>query len=250
MDTLGTITPQAAGMAEAEHRTEALERLRYLAHSGTSGLISGLPGTGKTRCLTELARQLRREGKAVAQISLAGVTGTEFPWLLSQILGSGLSSSSDPIDCWQWLHDYSAACRSSHRQLVLLVDQVEYADENVIISLRRMMDGFERNCAWIFAARNTLSPVWKAFLHEQVWLRVELQPLTGREARQVLSREMLQHGSPARFTAEGGEAAQQIAQGRIRRLQQLAELAALASSLEGVTEIDAEMVQAMAEEVV
>jgi len=83
MDTLGTILPQPAGLAEAEHRTEALERLRYLVHSGTSGMVSGPSGAGKSWCLNELARQLRREGISIDQINLAAVTAEELPGIIA-----------------------------------------------------------------------------------------------------------------------------------------------------------------------
>lgn len=250
MDTLGTILPLHAGIAEAEHRTEAMERLRYLVHSGASGLICGPAGTGKSWCLQELARQLRREGVSVAQLSLAAVTAEEFPVLFASRLGSGLPVGISPAETWMWLSDYAAACRSSRRRLALLLDQMEYSQESLIAPLIRLMDAFHGSCSWIFAANDSLSSPWKAFLSEKVWLRVELQNLGRRESLQLLFRDMLQRGTKARFTDDGIEAVQEIAQGRIRRLQQLAELASIASEVDGLTKIDAPTVHALAAELV
>jgi len=250
MDTLGTITPQPASPAEAEHRTEALERLRYLAHSGTCGLVSGPTGTGKSWCLSELARQLRREGVSAAQIDLAAVSPQELPWLVSLRLGSGLFTGTGPVECWMWLQDFADASRASRRRLTFLIDHLEHADESVIAPLNRIIHAFGGSCSWIFAAAETIAPGWKSFLNEYVWLRIELQNLARRESLQLLSRDMLQRGSAARFTPDGIEAAQQIAQGRIRKLQQLAELASLASEADGLTQIDADMVHALAGELI
>ncbi|WP_437227895.1 ATP-binding protein [Planctomicrobium sp. SH661] len=250
MDTLGTITPQVARPTESEHRTEALERLRYLAHTGASGLVSGASGTGKSWCLSELAGQLRREGISVAQVNLAGVSSTEFPWLISSRLGSGLSSCTDSVDCWLWLREYAESSRSSHRKLAFLIDHVERSEDAVIAPLSRLLDSFGNSCSWIFAAGRPLTDAWQTFFHEQIWLRVELQDLAQRESMQLLSRELRERGSHARFTPEGIQAAQEVAHGRIRRLRQLAELASLASEAEGVVQIDADMVHALAAELV
>jgi len=149
-----------------------------------------------------------------------------------------------------WLHDYSVASRSSRRRMAMLLDHVEHAEESLIAPLNRVMDGFDRSCAWIFAANESTSPAWKTFLGEKIWLRVELRNLAPRESLQLLSRDMLQRGTAARFTADGIEAVQEIARGRIRRLQQLAELAAIACEVDGVEQINAEMVHALAAELV
>lgn len=248
MDTLGTITPQTTDTTETAHRIEALERLRYLAHSGTCGLVSGVSGSGKSECLNELARRLRREGMSVAQINLTAVSAPELPWLMSSRLGAGLSIASSAIDCWMWLQEYAEASRSSRRQLAVLVDQIDRSEDAVIAPLRRMVDAFGSSCAWIFATGESLSPAWHTFLNEQVWLRVELQNLTRRESQQLLSRDLLQRGSSARFTPDGIEAVQELAQGHVRQLQHIAELAALASEADGITQFDADMVRSLTSE--
>jgi len=250
MDTLGTITPQLTGATETEHRTEAIERLRYLAQTGNCGLVTGPAATGKSWCLGELASQLRREAISVAQLNLTAVSAQELPWLIASRLGSGLTPGSDAMECWMWLQDYAEATRTSHRKLAFLIDHIERADERVIAPLSRIMDSFNGSCSWIFAGGDSLSATWRNFLQRYVWLKVELHPLADRESRQVLSRDLLDSGSRARFTPEGMAAAQRLAQGKIRRLHQIAELAALASETDSLTEIDAELVDELAAELI
>lgn len=248
MDTLGTIVPQSAAGAQTEHRTEALERLRYLVHAGTCGLVTGAPGTGKTWCLRELATQLRREGISVALMNLAAVSAQEFPWLVAAKLGSGLTANSDQAACWMWLQEYAESSRGSRRRMTFLIDHIEHAEDFVVAPLRRLLDAFGESCSWIFAARDPVPLAWNSFLSEHSWLRVEMQRLAERESLQILSRNLIQRGCSARFTPQGITAAQQLAQGKIGRLQRLAELASLACEAEGVTQIDEEMVRSLATE--
>lgn len=245
MDTLGSIIPHITAGAECEHRTEAIERLKYLAHTGHSGLLTGPHGTGKTRCLAELATQLRREGVSVAQVNLTAVSAEEVPWRISTRLGSGLLSGTRDLECWLWLQEYAEATAMTQRRLAFLLDHVDRADDAVIRPVNRMMDAFGSRCSWIFAGGSDLSPAWTAFLNEHVWLRVELKDLARREAMQLLTRDLLERGCTARFTPDGIDAAQEISQGRVGQLRRLAELAALAIEADGGSEIDRHLVEAL-----
>lgn len=248
MDTLGSIIPHITTGAESEHRTEAIERLKYLAHTGHSGLITGPQGSGKSRCLAELATQLRREGVSVAQLNLTAVTSEEVPWQISTRLGSGLLSGTRDLECWLWLQEYAESTAMTQRRLAFLLDHVDRADDSVIRPINRMIDAFGNRCSWIFAAGSHISPAWTAFLNEHIWLRVELKDLAQREAMQLLTRDLMERGCSARFTPDGVDAAQEIAQGRVGQLRRLAELAALAIEAEGGAEIDRNLIQALCEE--
>jgi hypothetical protein len=249
MDTLGTITPQITPDAENEHRTEAMERLRYLGQSGRDGLLVGAAGTGKTRLFGQLASQLRREGIAVAQVNLTGVGGPEIAHQIACRLGLGLPLQTMEFETWARLQDYAESARATRRKMAFLVDHLDRARESVFLPISRLMDLFGDNCAWLLASRSLSGDRWQSFLSERSWLRVELRDLQPRESAQMLSKDGLVSPCPVRFTPEGMTAAHELTGGRMRSLNQLLELATLALEAEGLEEIDAELVHALAEEV-
>ncbi|SFJ18671.1 hypothetical protein [Planctomicrobium piriforme] len=248
MDTLGTISLQIAPCAETEHRTEALERLRYLAQSGKYGLLLGSEGTGKSWLFGQLARQLRREGVAVAQLNLSGMAGLELPYQVAGRLGLGVTTSASLLEVWSRLQEYAEAGRSMKRSLAFLVDHIDRADESALVPLGRLMELFNWNCGWLMASRSPCPSVWQSFFQGRSWLKVELKDLQPRETAQLLARDMSERAIAAQFTSEGVTAAHELTAGRIRRLRQLAELASVAVEAEGLKEIDADLLRSLAAE--
>ncbi|WP_437205736.1 AAA family ATPase [Planctomicrobium sp. SH664] len=243
MDTLGTITPAMGPVVETDQRTEALERLQYLAETRSSGVLVGESGLGKSWLLSQLARQLRLNGFACAQIDLTGLEGSELPARICAVLGSGLSPLAPAVEVWAWLQDYAQSAGQVHRRLVFLLDHLDRAAESVVIVLERLMSLFGSSSTWLFGTRPQISLAMQTLLSERTWLRIELAPLKRDEAARVLTQDFVQGRQPVRISPAGIDAAWEECHGRLRRLRQLAELACIAAQVEGAREVSDEMVR-------
>lgn len=74
-------------LVETEDWGEVKRRLDYLMDSRGFGLITGLPGRGKTTCVRNWADSLNRNSSKVVYLSLSTVTCLEFYKQLAQGLG-------------------------------------------------------------------------------------------------------------------------------------------------------------------
>lgn len=249
MDTLGTIAPRPPlACAESSLRTEAFERLRFLAHRGSCGVVWGGPGSGKSAMLSKLAHRLRREGCPVVEINANGIDAADFPHVLAAGLALDLPASAQERQVWSRLTDFAQGQGMAHGKIVCLMDHLDRADASLLLSLDRAMQIFFGTSAWIFAARSNSPSTLKAFLRERTWLRVELKDLDPQEASRILARELGRHAPPLRFSPEASEFALSLAKGRMDRLRQLAELATLVADAEGTTVITQDHLAAMTEE--
>lgn len=249
MDTLGTIDKPISWACDTARRTEALERLRYLALTGACGHLTGASGTGKSWLFSQLAGQLRRNGISVAQLNLTGVTGAEIPLLLASRLGLGMSSRSDPLAVWTCLHEYAQGSRQSNRRMAILVDHADRADGTAIAPLGRLLEAFSGTCAWLFATQplQASDPLLR-LLQQRAWLRIELQPLRQDESAQVLADSLAREEAALPVTDTAVESAQALTQGQFRRLRLLAELTARAVETEDISEINGDLIRSVAEE--
>ena len=69
---------------ESPVHDEALARLLFLVEMRRPcGILCGGEGTGKSIVLRRLAREARRNRRAVADVDLAGIDGHELLWRLS-----------------------------------------------------------------------------------------------------------------------------------------------------------------------
>ncbi|WP_437187063.1 AAA family ATPase [Planctomicrobium sp. SH668] len=250
MDTLGTITPRRQSSVDATYRSEAMERLRYLAQTGHCGLLSGSAGSGKSLALAELGESLRREGLTVLTVNLSGVSSSELPTLISTRLGAGLPHHTDSIELWSWLQEYAESTRRLSRRLVILVDHLDRAEESLVAPLSRLIENFGSSCSWIFAGVPEPTSAWTAFLGRHFWLRVELKPLATREVGRLLANTMAECESSPYLTQAGVDAAVEASNGSLRKMQQIADLAALTAEIEKIEKIDAELIRSLIEELV
>lgn len=248
MDTLGTIAPPPSAAAEPDQRTEALERLKYLAHAGACGLLTGKPGSGKSWLFAQLAAQLRREGLAVAQIDVGGLSDAELPAQVAARLGLGVSPRIDRLELWSLLEELAEASQRTGRRMALLLDHVERADERLSAPLGRLMDLFGSSCAWLLAGAPGLAVPFEQLLHRRAWLRVELGSLERTDVARILSRELLSRDASLRLTPDAIDVAAAAAEGRIGRLCRLAELAALAAEAEESGEISGDLLRTLQQE--
>jgi type II secretory pathway predicted ATPase ExeA len=176
------------------------------------------------------------------------VTGQEIPYLIAGRLGAGCSSRTSSLELWSQLQDHAESAQRMRRRVAFLLDDVDRADESALPALGRLIELFGASGSWLFSARSAGSSGALRVLADRLWLRIELPPLSRQVAQQVLARELAHGTAPARLTPEAVEAAHELAAGRIRRLRQLAELASLTAEAEQRTDITADLIRALGEE--
>lgn len=252
MDTLGTIVPHLSEAATSDSRVEAQERLRFLAHTGGRGLLTGASGTGKSWLLSELAGQLRREGLAVAEIDMTAVDSREFPGLVASRLGLGVAVGMDSIELWSVLQDHAESSRRMGRRMSFVLDHADRADGSVWNALLRLMEQYGPSCAWLLACRTPADsvadqPGWSV-LRDQAWLRIELPKLERRDASQLLSRDLAKRGNSTSISPAAIDAALEITGGEARCMKQLSQLAGLAMESDEIRELDEAVILELAKE--
>src|SRR5262245_61503632 len=85
---------------------EALARLSFLVeHRRRLGLLFGAAGCGKSLVLEIFARQMRRRGVQVANVSLLGVDVREFLWLAAADLGANPEGRDEAFRLWRRVLD-------------------------------------------------------------------------------------------------------------------------------------------------
>jgi hypothetical protein len=163
-------------------------------------------------------------------------------------LGLGCLAGNEVVELWSRLQDHADAARRTSRRLAFFVDHFDRADESVIVPVNRLMAAFGPSCAWIFAARSIEPSHLHDFWQDHAWLRVELEGLPRKESARFLSRAMNKGETSLKISRQGADVAWKISRGRMQRLRELAELSSIAAEVEGVRQIDSEMIRAVAEE--
>lgn len=238
----------ASRMLDDDGRTEALERLRYLAETGANGVLTGAAGTGKSTLFRQLSRELIRTGLPVCQMSLAGVSGTDLPALVAGQLGLGLPLAVSPQVVWSQLHDFSGSCRQTGARQVLLLEDVDRGDETLIRPLDRLLELFVDCGSCLFSSRTDPSPMLERFLNERTWLRIELGRLSRPAATQVVREATREQLTGRQVEPSGMEELIALSGGRLQRLHRLSALAGLAAETEEQPRIDRGFVKSVAEE--
>lgn len=233
-------------MLDDDRRTEALERLRYLAEAGACGVLRGESGSGKSELFRQLSRELTRSGLPVCRISLAGVSETELPTFLAAELGLGLPVASPSLVVWSLLHDFAASCRQTGSRQVFLLDDVDRGDVGLVRILDRLMEFFPG--AFLLSMRPDPQPLLRRFLEKRTWLRIDLGRLSTSGAIQAAEEAVHQHQPGLRLEPEALRELIALSGGHLNRLRQLSELACLAAEVDDRSNVDGDMVRSVAEE--
>lgn len=237
----GSIDPRY--FYESPTHSEALARIHFLVENRRKlAVLCGNPGSGKSLLLEVAAEDLRKAGREVAQFSLVGLQSDEF---LEQVC-TGLKMYVDHRDStpqmWRMIVD---RIRSNHcRQvgLVLLIDDLHYATEEMVHALLRMLaiDPSSQSPLSVVLACDTerLQRVDRAIL-ERTQLKIELEPWDQNDTEGFLKHVFTQAGGDsACFSPVAVDRLQQLAAGSPRALAQLAELSLVAGMGADLTEVD------------
>ncbi len=232
---------------------EALARLQFLVeHRQRLGLLLGGAGTGKSLVLDMLARDMRRLGNQVANVSLLGLDLHEFLWLLAAELGLNPSRTCDVFTLWRGINDRLIENRYQQLDTVVLLDDAGEARPEVLEHVARLVQ-VNRGDGWplvivISVPADRIMRLGSRIL-ELAELRIDLEPWDEADTAGYLSLALAQAGckSPV-FTDDAVRRLQTVTGGVPRRVNQLAALALVAGAGRRLPRIDADTIESVYQE--
>jgi type II secretory pathway predicted ATPase ExeA len=218
-------------------QVEAAARLRFaIEHAQQLALLFGPAGSGKTRLLSHLERQCRREGRLTARVSLAGLTETEAVWNILAAWKMNPPADASLQLLWRKLGEQLRGLQWQSRRGVIFLDDLAAASPATLVALQRLFafDAAAQSLTVIAAAdsfsRSKLPRTWL----ELAELRADLEPLSEKETTAFVAE-----ASSGGFTPEAATTLHSLTAGLPRQIDQLQKLVTIAASAAGESAIDA-----------
>jgi type II secretory pathway predicted ATPase ExeA len=214
---------------------EALARLHFLAAGARQlGVLVGDWGTGKSLLLEVFAHELRRQGYRVAKSDALGLEAEE--WLMSVAVAWDLNPEPGCIArrLWAMLADRMATFRYEGVRAAVLLDNADEAPHELLVQLTRLIQSetiAESRLTTALAVRTGRIGCLDRRLLELTDLRIELGPWDVGDTHRFIEQALSLAGrkTPA-FEPAALDRLHELAHGVPRRVQQLAELALVASA--------------------
>jgi len=231
---------------------EALARLFYLIEQRRGfGLLSGPPGTGKTLLLRYLAEEIGRSRRRVASVDALGLDAHELLWELAVALGLSPRENDSRWNLWRRVIDHTRSLQMARVQTVFLFDHLERADTTCHAMLERLFSAAGNSAGLTtFIASVRLQDVagLTGILGDLSDLRVELARFQITETedfiRSLLARAGCRHEA---FSSDAVMRVHSHAFGVPRIICRICDLSLLAAMSEDSLEIDAGLVDSVAE---
>ena len=232
---------------------EALARLDFLVEQQYRlGLLLGAGGTGKSFLLHLLAERLRRGGQPVAAVGLVGVEPSELLWLLANGLGLNPERALPLSALWRLLSDRLTEYRYQHLQAVFLLDDADLAPPEVLTQVVRLVKCDPRATSpltVILAGQEGRTGRLGADLLELAELRIDLGAWEQGETEKYVAASLAQAGRTApAFDPAALARLHELSAGVPRRIAQLADLALVAGASQNLTQIDADTLDSVSQE--
>ncbi|ERS87517.1 hypothetical protein Q667_15405, partial [Marinobacter sp. C1S70] len=198
-------------------RQHALETLRHLCGFGDMVLVlTGAPGSGKTRVLAELVRS-ESSRLDFHRIPASALTSRQaLARYLKQLAKSGIPADSEAREAvYRYFRWSESGIRRGHRQ-VLLIDDAERVESDV---LNLLVAGF-------VASERSVSAVPILAGTEQVWSQLEDRPDSAYAHHlnlPPLSREDIKAYLEPRVHRAGGSQAELLSTSRLKKLEVLSQ---------------------------
>jgi len=231
---------------------EALARLFYLIEQRRGfGLLSGPPGTGKTLLLRYLAEEIGRSRRRVATVDALGLDAHELLWELAVSLGLSPRASESRWNLWRRVIDHTRALQMARVQTVFLFDHLERADTTCHSMLERLFSAASSSGGLTtFIASVRLQDVagLAGMLGDLSDLRVELAVFQISETedfiRSLLARAGCRHEA---FSDDAVMRVHSLSCGVPRMICRICDLSLLAAMSEDSLEINADLVDSVAD---
>lgn len=232
---------------------EALARLFFLVEQRRRlGLLMGPAGSGKSTLLNYFARQMRREGRPVARLSLVGLQPSELLALIGDDFSLGLSPTTPLPLLWRAIDDRLAEHRVQQVDTVVLLDDADQAAGAVLGQVSRLViagGAPDARLTVVLAGQQERVGRIGSRLLDLVDLRIDLTPWAETETVEYLNDMLAEAGRETPiFDEDAVNRLHELARGIPRRVRRLADLSLLAGAGRQLDHIDAETVAAAFEE--
>jgi general secretion pathway protein A len=240
--------PAAAreALAASPVHSEALARLDFLRQSRCPfGLLLGPAGSGKTTLLAEFSERARRSGALVA--AAAAATPDEQSFLVA--LSIGLNCDSDDGPLWRRCCDRLEELKLEGLAAIVLIDDLDRAAAGTLATLEWFLSLDDAPLTVVATARPETAGRIGPRLLDQAALRIDLFPWDVDETCDYLARSQTAAGRAASaFDTAAARRLFELSGGAPRKVNQLAQLALLAGAGQALSQIDAETIDAVQEE--
>jgi general secretion pathway protein A len=247
-------TPQADQLYPTAGHTEALARIEYLVEGRRRlGVLLGELGVGKSLVLQAAARQLARQGQAVAHVDATGVTARELAWTVACRLGAAPREDADVARLWRLMADRIVENRMQQVHTVLLVDEAGQAGPDVMtqfVRLARLDTSPLARWTMVLAAEPEQAGHWNATLRNSVDLRIDLAPWSSEDTIGYVQTALVEAGRmDPLFEDDALTTLHELTRGVPRHVARLADFVLLAGAAARMTAIDAITVEAAHDEI-
>jgi type II secretory pathway predicted ATPase ExeA len=247
-------TPPADQLYPTSAHAEALARIEYLVDGRRRvGVLLGEMGVGKSIVLQAAARQLSRQGLAVALVDVVAVSARELAWQTACGLGVAPREDADVHRLWRQIADRIVENRLQQVHTVLLVDEAGQAGPDVMtqfVRLARLDSAPSALWTIVLAAEPEQAAGWNATLRNLVDLRIDLAPWTAEDTIGYVQTALVEAGRlEPLFEDEALGALHELTRGVPRQVAKLADFALLAGAAAGMTAIDAITIEAAHDEI-
>lgn len=235
------------GFFQGPVQEEALARLTFLVdHRHPMAVVVGPGGVGKSLLLEVFALELKKKGRPVVRVAAQGIDARELWWSLAAELGLNPRPHERESHLWRMVSDRVAQHRSLSRDLVVLLDDLDLADESCAQGVLRLLSLNRRpesRLIVVASGRQETLGRLDARLLEQAELRVELEPFSEADLGSFLAYALKEAGrDDSPFSNAAASRLLELTGGVPRRVNHLAELSLIAAASQGRTHVDTEIV--------
>jgi len=230
---------------------EALARLQFVVQGRQPcGVLTGPEGSGKSRLLQRAAADLRRSGRQVCLVDLAGLNAVRLLVRLDAALGLNGGVPADSLTTWDSVLSAVEGITLSGLSLVLALDHADQAHQDVWTLLDQLLAHAAGGTTVLVAARGIVAGPLGEFARRHAALRIELERLSADETADYIQAAFQRigvEGTP--FDPGAMRRVYELTRGEPRLVNRLCRLAVMAAAADGFAEIPASLVDAAAEEV-
>ena len=244
----GQLAQEIDWVFKTQGHTEAINRLLYLVEKGeVFSLLEGGSGTGKSTVLRRTAEELASTGRRPLRQNVASLDCRATLWHLCGSLSIFCRSGADPSELMMMVRDELLARAGCRYQTVVMLDDVDFAQENigsVLHLLTSIAEASDGQISVIAAAERPLT----FSLRKGTALRVRLEPLPELEAVEFALRRLAHLNCPVeQITDTGWQAITDLACGLPAQLLRICQILHVVTSMEAGP-IDKALVQNAARE--
>ena len=223
---------------------EAQARLMFLIDDHRRcGLLTGEPGTGKSRLFRQIARYAQRRGNFCVQIDMTGLDADGLIWHVAEQLLTDCNEQSSAHLCWSLVQKSLASLAITKRPVVVLLEHLDPTSKDCLMAIRRLMNLADAQRVKMTVLLTSRSKEAASEIWDEIDLQVELEPWNSAETAHFIEQSLIASGSTCHvFSEEALASIHEVTQGNPGEVIRICDLVLLAAMGENRHQIDCAMV--------